>query len=236
MKCSNIVRPVGAAALGLVLTFNLAIAGNPNPGVIPPDANPAGKSYGEWAAAWWQWALGTPFDQSPLLDDNGEFCHVGQGGSVWFLAGTFAGTVERTCTLPAGKMLFFPVLNNAWFQFCTDPPLSEDCIQNNYECLRELIRLPEDVELSCEIDGAPLTQLSAYHTESPSFGLNTTEGSVAAVFGFPVCFNAPAVDDGYYLMLRPLTPGQHTIHFVGRNGAFVSDVTYHLTVAGTDTD
>lgn len=26
-----------------------------NPGVIPPDAQPNGKSYGEWSAAWWKW-------------------------------------------------------------------------------------------------------------------------------------------------------------------------------------
>ena len=122
------------------------------------------------------------------------------------------------------------MLNNAWFQFCTDPPLPEDCVQNNYECLREQIRLPADAAVSCEIDGTSVNNLSAYHTESPAFGLNTTEGSLAAAFGFPVCLNAPCVDDGFYLMLTPLTPGAHTIHFTGINGDFVVDVTYNITV------
>jgi len=230
MKNPTLRQRIGALALGLGLSISLVHAGNPNPGILPPHARAHGKTYGEWAAAWWQWALGTPIDQSPLLDDTGEFGHVGQSGSVWFLAGTFSGATERTLAVPSGKALFFPILNNAWFQFCTDPPLDADCIQDNYECLRELIRLPDGVEVSCEIDGQSVVNLSAFHTESPAFGLNTTEDSVAAAFGFPVCLNAPAVDDGYYLMLAPLPPGAHTIHFRGRNGDFVSDVTYHLTV------
>lgn len=39
----------------------------------------------------------------------------------------------------------------------------------------------------------------------------------------------PAVSDGYYLMLAPLSAGQHTIHFAV---ADFLDVTYHVTVAG----
>ena len=236
-SCALTAAALFTCAAALTLP-TLALAGkgdHGNPGVLPSHANSHGKSYGEWAAAWWQWIMGTPADQSPLLDETGEFAHVGQSGSVWFLAGTFSGTVERTCTVPTGKKLFFPVLNNAWFQFCTDPPLDDECTQNNYECLREQIRLPADVEVSCEIDGRSIKNLSAYHVESPAFGLYTTEGSLAAAFGFPLCLNAPCVDDGYYLMLSPMNPGTHTIHFTGINGDFGLDVTYHLTVVpGSD--
>ena len=49
------------------------------------------------------------------------------------------------------------------------------------------------------------------------------------------------VDDGIYLLLRPLTPGEHTIRFGGRvfvpAGVLgddpwenIQDVTYHITV------
>ena len=38
---------------------------------------------------------------------------VGQSGSVWFLAGIFGGgSATRTCAVPAGKALYFPVLNS----------------------------------------------------------------------------------------------------------------------------
>ena len=43
----------------------------------------------------------------------------------------------------------------------------------------------------------------------------------------------PAVDSGYYVLLRPLASGQHTIHFSGGTTFFNSslDVTYHITAA-----
>jgi hypothetical protein len=49
-----------------------------------------GKIYGEWSAAWWQWAVSIPASESPVLltDDDLNFdCSLGQHGPVWFLAG-----------------------------------------------------------------------------------------------------------------------------------------------------
>jgi hypothetical protein len=44
---------------------------------------------------------------------------VGQRGPIWFLGGFFGGTddkpVTRTCSVPADKVLFFPVANNFSF-------------------------------------------------------------------------------------------------------------------------
>lgn len=37
--------------LGLVLAPTLAVAAP----VAPPQSHPHGRSYAEWAAAWWQW-------------------------------------------------------------------------------------------------------------------------------------------------------------------------------------
>ena len=45
----------------------------------------------------------------------------------------------------------------------------------------------------------------------------------------------PAVQDGYYLLFDPLTPGEHTIKFGGTGnfgGAFSQDITYRLLVQG----
>jgi len=82
-----------------------------NPGILPPQSHPQGKTYGEWAVAWWQWALSIPEAQSPVADATGEFAGVGQSGPVWFLAGTFGNSAERTVTVPAGKSIFMPVHN-----------------------------------------------------------------------------------------------------------------------------
>jgi hypothetical protein len=52
--------------------------------------------YQKLAAAWWNWALQFPEATNPVVDATGEFCHLGQEGLVWFLAGTFGGAATRT--------------------------------------------------------------------------------------------------------------------------------------------
>jgi hypothetical protein len=66
-------------------------------------------------AQWWQWAFSIPTAQNPIADPTGGSCMIGQRGSVWFLAGNFGGTNKRTCSVPEGTTLFFPVINQAFF-------------------------------------------------------------------------------------------------------------------------
>src|SRR4051812_12486516 len=103
------LRPLLASVL-LFAVGSSSQAGN-NPGVLPPHSNPHGKSYGEWSAAWWQWVLSIPADRNPLTDETGEFAGEGQEGPVWFGAGTFGDSVERSYSMPTGKALFIPVSN-----------------------------------------------------------------------------------------------------------------------------
>jgi hypothetical protein len=56
----------------------------------------------------------------------------------------------------------------------------------------------------------------------------------ANLFGIPAGTYAPAVADGFYLLLAPLRPGMHTLTF-GGTGFFsgaptAEDITYHLRV------
>ena len=60
------------------------------------------------SGAWWVWAFEFAFPQ----DGEGDVdCAVGQSGGTWFLAGTGGGPAERNCTIPVGKRLFFPLVN-----------------------------------------------------------------------------------------------------------------------------
>src|SRR4051812_26229339 len=83
-----------------------------NSGILPPNAQAFGESYGQWAADWWTWALSIPAEITPLNDATGAYAAVGQHGPVWSLAGANATTnTTRTVTVPAGKALFFPIIN-----------------------------------------------------------------------------------------------------------------------------
>src|SRR5262245_2009122 len=74
--------------VGLLLPLQMAFA----------DCTTLQKSFQKLSAAWWQWALSVPPGASPMFDTTGDKCMVGQHGSVWFLAGSYVGTVTRTCT------------------------------------------------------------------------------------------------------------------------------------------
>ena len=194
--------------------------------VYPPYSLPAGRTYSAQAASWWKWALSQPTSKSPLLDSTGANCAQGQSGLVWFLAGTVDGQpVTRSCTIPAGKHLIFPVVNAAYFAFESDPAeqKTESFLRSQVEFIRE------STELEVEIDGVSVKNVSSYFERSDIFGVTLPADNI---YGLPTGFKlTPAADAGFYIALAPLLGGQHTIHFhATMPDGTEQDVTYNLTV------
>jgi hypothetical protein len=239
MRIPSSIKAIGALALILALAPNLAPAGNGNagnPGIAPPQSSPYGKTYGAWSDAWWVWALSIPADTNPILDLTGENGAVGQSGPVWFLAGVGFGVgprVERTLTVPTGKALFFPLINYVWIN--TPPPVGTDpeWSPEQEASARALIAAAIDTacDLTCRIDRREVKHLKAYRCQTPVGGAQMATLPDGDIFGVGAGTYGPMVTDGYYLMLTPLEPGKHTIHFTaGLEGSTPMDVTYHLTV------
>ena len=208
-------------ALALMSALALTIAASAARGAVPPAS--------ELAAQWWKWALEVPAAQSPLLDATGEFAAVGQSGPVWFLAGNFGGTSERTFTVPAGKPLFFPIANYFAGGFLHAPKAGgypPDPIAYARALCAEGIAAV--TSLVCEVDGVPIPITEANHEQSVAFALRLPPDNIfqAAPATVPA-----TVDEGYYVLLAPLAPGLHTIHFATANSAgFSLDVTDYITV------
>src|SRR6266536_5889445 len=227
-------------ALILFLQGTPALAAKtPNPGVLPPNSLPFGKTYGEWNAGWWQWFFSVRASENPgFATDGAVDCRVGQSGNVWFLAGHFLGdgTFTRSCTIPAGKALFVPLINSWADNICNTPPLTVDQLR----ALAEGSVIPAK-KLHASIDGSPLLSQRAI---SPVFSYNlpgTTDNVISAAFGIPLpgpCWPTlhvdPAVADGFYTMIPPLAAGSHQLNFGGSGGSgpmkFTLDMTYNLTV------
>jgi hypothetical protein len=221
----NQTIPMLATVLALAAAQPARANGDPaNPGILPPHSELYGESYGQWAADWWTWALSIPAEINPLNDTNGAFAAVGQHGPVWFLAGATSGAATRNVTVPEGKALFFPIINTLWWTAPTDPPTSLADI------LAALAGVTADItNLSCAIDGVAVKHLEKDVTISPVFSLTIPADNV---LGLPAAVYTPDIDEGVYLMLAPLRPGTHTIHFTGSSPdlGYSLDVTYNLTV------
>jgi hypothetical protein len=99
--------------------------------------------------------------------------------------------------------------------------------------LRTLVSdLTNPVDLELTIDGKTIRRLRRQRVQTPVFAFTLPDGNV---FGTPAGTYSPNVADGYFVMLEPLKPGEHSIHSraVFTGGLFegvVIDVTTHLTV------
>jgi hypothetical protein len=100
------------ASLIIPLALPITEGSSINQQLYPINSKPYGLTYGEWSAKWWQWAMSIPTKDSPIVDKSDAKCAVGQNDpNVWFLAGTGGGEADRVCAIPAGKAIFFPVIN-----------------------------------------------------------------------------------------------------------------------------
>jgi hypothetical protein len=222
------VAVITTMMLSNVIPLALAQSIN-NSNVFAPDSKPYGLTYGEWSAKWWQWALSIPKQNSPLVDITGKNCDQKQSGTVWFLAATTGGTAERTCTIPHGKAIFFPVFN-VECSFAENPDVKTDsglsaCAKSQLDIARNVV---------AGIDGQNLQDLIPYRVQSPPFNVTFANNNI---FGVPAG-HSRSVSDGYWIMVMPLVSGVHTIHFGGMavdftttsTVNFATAVTYHLTV------
>ena len=199
-----------------------------NPGVVPIQASIDGKSYGDWHAAWWQWTMSHPITQ--FNDPTGQFFAADQSGSVWFLQGG-NGDQERYNTMPAGTFLLCPLFSYINDYPCPDPDFQPAPGQSLEDFLTQGAKYVIDTFVvsppSMEVDGVPINNPSAYRATSKLFtftGDISNQGFDACVTGTP----QQAVADGWLVILKPLTPGAHTLRFSG-----FGNIVIHLTVANT---
>src|SRR5262249_3950679 len=149
---------VAVVVVGLMVATTSAFAqgGNPNPRVLPVHSSPFGSTYEEWSARWWQWVLSIPAATNPLNDTTGAQCAQEQTGKVWFLAGTFVGAVTRTCSLPQGKAVFFPIVNATFGAAVGDCEPTAPGVPCIVSVLRTAAEASMDsVTLEASIDSAP---------------------------------------------------------------------------------
>src|SRR5262245_57270273 len=85
---------IGQAGHGLALRAEALHPAHSNADVFPVHSHPFGMTYGQWSAAWWQWATSLSADHHPLFDTAD--LSTGQSGHVWFLGGTFFSTMTPT--------------------------------------------------------------------------------------------------------------------------------------------
>jgi len=217
---SNIKRSI-ITVIGFMMAAAASANGHGNRDrIVEPGEQYFDKSYNELVGKWTNWLVAEPTATNPAFDPDGRFCDRNQEGKVWFLASTFEGVADRTCEVPAGKALFVS-LGGAFLSFAPDFPAAGDhCLQMATDIERVRCDVNDDVptapgtSLTVTLDGVPVEDLFAFRAQSQSggFTLRVPNPSFLTELGFAPGRRQPAVADGYFLFLKPLRPGEHTLN------------------------
>ena len=198
---------------------------NNNQGVMPPNAKFRGLNYGEWGASWWQAAFQIPVVEGdhPLFS-GGAF--QGPKGVV-FLAAVVGEPAVVEVTIPAGTPLFIPIVNSECSTI-EDPPFFGSNETELRQCVNDFI--DQTSGLFAEIDFVPVGNIEAQRVESPLFEFGPLPEN--NVFGEPAGTTSPSVDAGFYLLLAPLSAGEHVVSVGGTFDLFGAsiDTTFLITV------
>jgi hypothetical protein len=188
------------------------------------DEKPFGKSWEDWTSRWWRWFFSTPMENHPAYDETGEKSHVNIfDGNVCFLAGTTGGRAERTITIPAGKGVLFPVINVAT-SYSENPSL-----RTEGEMISFVHAHMKDIaKKEASIDGENVNISEKHRVRSNSFEFCFPSNNIYGVRDG----QTRGVGDGYWLFLRPLLPGTHSIRTSGAcmSGRIQIDVNIRLIV------
>jgi hypothetical protein len=188
---------------------------------------------------WWQFA----FQQ-----ENLDICTTDKPRSkVVFLAGTPGPPpVTRSCTVRTGQAIMFPIFNVEWSRVEADTTPGTCLVPaspsgNSNAALRACAAAQADhalapnASLEAAVDHVKIQNLERFRAVSPPFDFTSAPGNPLGVCQPDGC-NSHAVADGFWIILKPLSPGKHTIHFAATvpfpeiNFTFTADTTYHITV------
>ena len=209
--CDRTVRSKALRSIAVGVVFAALLFGPAAAMAAPPAAR---KPPAPLTALWWQTVLSMPGD--PL-----DRCDLGRRDVV-FLAGTTGGAATRSCTIPAGTSILVPLINVE----CSTAESNGDTPAELRACARGFAE--QFTDLSLTIDGGAVAELQQFRVHSQVFRFTAADGNV---FGVPAG-TTRSVADGYWALIRPLSPGTHTVSFGGAfpPGGFTTLVTYRLTV------
>ncbi len=204
---------------------------------------PANK-VAELGDKWWQWGYGIDTSVvNPFTELGQAGCDVGlqDNGGLLFLVGspineTTSEFPVHECDVKKGTSILFPILNVA----CNNlepPPFFGANEQDQRICSNNIINATIFESLQLEIDGKSIHNLEQYRVDSPAGGFEFTAVENNP-FATPVG-DGTGVSDGFWILLKDLKPGEHTVSFSGAidlnkipplSGIFEAGATYNLIV------
>lgn len=201
-----------------ILTIPYAFA---QTATYPQDTEINGISYTDLAIEFWKWAYGYPINvPNPITDDTGEYIQNNQPlkEPIYILPGGYGSFENRSITIPSNISLFFPVL--VYIVSYTGFPniFTESDLTQKVKTY-----IDEATYVGAELDGEPinytriLTPFFKWHVPKDNM-LYIPENDLTTI------------SDGYWVFLKPLSIGNHTLHWKGLTPNYYTEAIYRIQV------
>ncbi|HZO11320.1 MAG TPA: hypothetical protein VFB48_04310 [Nitrososphaeraceae archaeon] len=235
MKSTNVLFFVSILLFSCAMMISTAYA----VGVFQKTEKIFNKTYDAWVEDWWKWNVALPGNETigyHNLIDNG--CLINKEGPVVMLIDPAAGgTQNQKCEISSNQ----GILISAWGAVCSGASRG-----NENKSFEELLECAKGfnqgtVTVNVLVDNKPIAEVKAVDGKTISL-INADE---VATKGFNITFpknssfvpDTPdthlSATDGWYVFLKPLPVGEHTVHYtnaVTGPNANNADITYSLTV------
>jgi hypothetical protein len=216
----NAVRKTAMVAIAAVcmVTGSLAQAARKDSGVVDASKRVAGFNAGELLGEEVRQLLELPPDANPLLGSRENNClSAGHKGKVLLLWTTPAPAAPTVCNVKPGTPVFFFTL----FAECSSvepPPFFGATEEEQRQCALDNLGATLGDAILVSIDGGPPVNIGLDRFLTVS-GQGTAELPDPNIFGVDA-EQATFVAAAYSAMVRPLSPGAHTVAVTIVGGTF----------------
>jgi hypothetical protein len=219
------------------------------------DEKPFGVSYDDWIAKYWNWDFSLNTDQ---FTPNPDGCLINKSDSMVMLMNTVVeGSPHQVCKISSKQGIMIPL----WIAWCStsNKGHEHDSDEQLTKCAREVFNLG-NIRSDVKVDSLPVAKLDVRMSLIPGSGkldykINSPLTNVTEFYskGFNItipsdthqAYQVPgtwrAGSHGWWVFLKPLPPGEHTIFYnirITPTGALTSpgtsphfaDITYKLHV------
>jgi hypothetical protein len=204
-----------------------------------PGSSPYGTNFTQWIAKWWQWYVSVPKTESPnYLDYPNHIgkvdCAIRQDPSspVFFLFTPLVdeSSPERTCVIPKDKAILIPII--AAEADNGDPEQTDKSEQG----MSQSAKAGNDYgAISIKLDDAKLNfnEDPKFRALSAFFNITLPKHNLWEEKEKPGTYKG--VTEGYFLFLKPLSEGNHTLYYEAATNppnpnVYAQAVKYHLNV------